>query len=394
MNKTYTCQICGSHSVTVFLQRKDTPVHQNLLLETFEKAIQIEKGDICLTVCEDCGFVYNQAFDWNKLVYGEDYDSTQTISPSFQSYETRLIDYLIHEKNIKNSKILEIGCGKGSFIRRLTESKEWGNIGYGFDPSYVGPLSMFDGRLNFVKSYYDEDAVQKYPNVDVLICRHVLEHLSSPISLLKSLRKCLDGFPEVKIFFEVPCGEWILRKKVFWDIFYEHCSYFTKGSLKSAFELAGFEVKQVTQLFEWPYLWLEASIAKETVPFSKDAGDMPILAKQFSQSEYDQLNDWKQKIKRLLPQGKVAFWGAAAKGTTFANLIDPKREYIDCFIDLNPNKQGKFLSGTGHSVLTPYDAVSRGVSSALLMNPNYFEENRNLLQESGLNLQLVQSIDL
>jgi hypothetical protein len=63
--------------------------------------------------------------------------------------------------------------------------------------------------------------------------------------------------------------------------------------------------------------------------------------------------------------------GASAKGVTSANLIDPERRRIDCIVDLNSSKQGRYVPGTGRPVVSCQDLTARGVTVAILMNPNY-----------------------
>ena len=43
-------------------------------------------------------------------------------------------------------------------------------------------------------------------------------------------------------------------------------------------------------------------------------------------------------------------WGDGAKGVTFANHVDSESSLINCIIDMNPKKQGKYITGTGHRV--------------------------------------------
>ena len=91
----------------------------------------------------------------------------------------------------------------------------------------------------------------------------------------------------------------------------------------------------------------------------------------------------------MRPNGKVAAWGAGAKGVTFANLADPQCDLLDCLIDLNPAKQGRFVPGTGHPIVDPASAAARGVRAALLMNPNYEHENARLVAAGGLPIELI-----
>lgn len=168
-------------------------------------------------MCNECGFIFNSDFDFSKLSYGENYDNTQDISPYFNSYISKLAKELIEKKKIQNSIIVEIGCGKGIFLKKLVFKKKWGNIGYGFDPSFVGKKSQLNGRLNFEQRYYDLDCGKI--KSDAIISRHVIEHIQDPLRLLKLIRKSLGKSTSTKIYFETPTVDWILKNQVVYDFF-------------------------------------------------------------------------------------------------------------------------------------------------------------------------------
>jgi hypothetical protein len=62
---------------------------------------------------------------------------------------------------------------------------------------------------------------------------------------------------------------------------------------------------------------------------------------------------------------------------------------IDCLVDLNPRKRGCFVPGTGHPIVSYDQLPARQVTSAILMNPNYYLENKRLLSEHGIALNLI-----
>lgn len=384
----HRCPICGGGNVPEFLRRSAVPVHQNLLLTTREEALQVTRGELALTACLDCGFVFNAAFDGSKLAYGPDYDNTQSHSPYFARYMADLAHHLIREEGIRNCRIVEIGCGKGMFLRLLVDNPMYGNSGIGFDPSYVGPGIDLDGRLRFERRFYNEECADV--PADIVVCRHVIEHVPQPIELLHAVRAALQNARAPRIYFETPCVEWILRNRVIWDFFYEHCSLFTAASLRTVFERAGFSVRDVRHVFGDQYLWLEASLAGEGGEASSDAGRIPELVQQFAEDERRLCDEWRARIVALRDTGKIAIWGAGAKGTTFAHLVDPECRLVDCLVDLNPKKQGKFVPGTGHPIVGVEGLAVRDVHTAILMNPNYREENEALLVAAGIAVQLIE----
>lgn len=380
------CPVCDSQQIDVFLRRSQVPVHQNLVVARQEDARTVTRGELDLVVCADCGFVFNRAFDLSRLAYGEDYDNTQSCSAYFDAYLDGLVQDMVERQGVKNCTIVEVGCGKGHFLRKLVNFPGSGNKGFGFDPSYVGPATDPDGKLRFRRCYYDESCTDVA--ADVVVCRHVIEHVPEPLQLLRSVRAALERSPRARVFFETPCVEWILRNRVVWDFFYEHCSLFTADSLGLAFRRSGFSVERVEHIFGGQYLWLEARVARADTSPSAATG-IVALALAYGSDEANLRQKWLERLCVLAGRGRVALWGAGAKGATFANLIDPACALLDCVVDLNPNKQGRYIPGTGHPIVAPADLPQRGVRSAVLMNPNYREENLQLLANASIKLDLI-----
>ena len=184
------------------------------------------------------------------MLFRSRYDNTQDCSAYFRDYMDELIQRILSVRGLNRHRIVEVGCGKGSFLKRLVEQAGSACVGYGFDPSYVGPESDSDGRLRFARSFFGPGGEDI--RAEAVICRHVIEHVSDPRELIASVRQALDG---AWVFFETPCVEWILRNRVIWDFFYEHCSLFGAASLRTLFEQAGFTVEAVDHVFGGQYLW-------------------------------------------------------------------------------------------------------------------------------------------
>jgi SAM-dependent methyltransferase len=383
------CPICRSPDPEAFLERRGVPVHQNLVMADERAALDVPKGDLRMAACGGCGFVFNTAFDASLLAYGEDYDNTQACSPYFATYLDDLARYLVDEKGVKRSRIVEVGSGKGRFLRALVADPANGNVGLGFDPSHEGPLEELEGRLRFHRRYYGADCADI--KADVVVSRHVIEHVPDPSSLLRAVRAALDASPDARVFFETPCVEWILRRRVIWDFFYEHCSLFSPASLRCAFETCGFRVDAVRHVFNGQYLWIEASVSSRPPAATCEAGEISRLAREFAQAQDRLEEQWRQKLAGAAAAGPVAIWGAGAKGATFLNLVDPGRRLATCVIDINPRKQGCFIGGTGHPIVDFREIPRRGIRTVLMMNPNYLDECRQLLGQARIDVNLLSA---
>lgn len=380
------CPACGRDAAAPFLARDAVPVHQNLVYATPDAAIGAARGDLHLACCGACGFVFNTAFDFAKLSYGDDYANDQTFSPAFSAYVDGLVRHLVEERGVRGATVVEVGCGRGYFLRRLVEYPGANNRGIGFDPAYQGPDEELGGRLRFERRYYGPDCTSVA--ADVVVCRHVIEHLPQPAELVAQVHGALASSPSARLFFETPDVEWILRNDVIWDFFYEHCSLFTAASLTTLFERGSVRVESVDRIFGGQYLWLEGRRGDRAADV-RAPGETPRLAERFAAHERAELAKWSERVTELRARGPLAIWGAGAKGVTFANLVDPGRALVDCVVDLNPRKQGAFVAGTGHPIVDYRALGSRGVTTAIVMNPNYLEENRRLLTEAGLAVELI-----
>lgn len=106
---------------------------------------------------------------------------------------------------------------------------ELGYTVHGYDPAYEGT----DPRI--VKEYYSRDTVaqQSFGKADLIILRHVLEHISHPLPFLLSIAEANDY--QGLLYIEVPDFRWIVAKNAFYDVFFEHCNYFTLPALRCLF---------------------------------------------------------------------------------------------------------------------------------------------------------------
>jgi len=201
----------------VFLRRNGVPVHQNYLLPDADRARAIPRGDLAYAVCGACGFIFNSEFDASLLDYGSHYENSQLCSGSFQRYVDTLIEKITVENAGRERRIVEVGCGNGRFLRRLIEHDASATVGIGFDPSYIGPENDLDGRLKFRTRFFDDRDVDE--PADIIVSRHVIEHVVSPVDFLRTIRRAISAEPTSRVFIETPCAEWILTGHVVWDYF-------------------------------------------------------------------------------------------------------------------------------------------------------------------------------
>lgn len=380
------CPVCGSGEGLTFLVRENMPVHQHILHRDQKSARASARGDLSMTACRSCGFVYNAAFDPGLLAYGREYDNDQSLSPAFRVHLTERARRVSGVLSMDGPGVLEVGCGKGHFLKILGGLR--GDLtGVGFDPSYIDEENCFGGRLEFSRRFFEGQ--KEGLTAEAVICRHVIEHIREPLGFLASLGAALSENPSSVLFLETPDVDWILKNRVIWDFFYEHCSLFSAGSLGLALERCGLPVSAHEAVFGGQYLWMEAGRGRKENRAQGGPETTLRLAEGFSEALPGILLEWAEKISRHAKDGPVGLLGAGAKGVTFANLIDPGSVLIDCLVDINPAKQNCFTAGTGHPIVSMRDAAGRGVRTLFLMNPEYRAENLEIIRKAGLSMELA-----
>lgn len=371
------CPVCDGTQRFAFLERQRVPVFQNAPRATAGEARAIARAALRLVVCESCGFVSNDAFDAASMRYAGGYENEQTHSGVFEAHVEALVASLVRS-GMRGRRVLEAGCGAGDFLRRLC--REGGNRGIGFDPAYRGPEQDLGGAVRFVADYYrgPTGTGEGTQGVDVVISRHVIEHVPDPRALLRALRAACEGRPDARLLLETPDVEWILAQGVVEDFFYEHCSYFPTGALRHAASREGFRVTDQAALFGGQYQWLEAvadgTPDAATLPEASDVARICALARRYAREVPERIATLARRIEALAARGGVAIWGAGAKGVTLLDLCDPECRFVACAVDINPRKQGRFVPGTGHPIVAPAALRGQGIRHVIVMNPNYEQE--------------------
>lgn len=369
---TNACALCGRIEKEAFLVRSGVPVHQNLPRPTRAEALAVRRGDLELVACSACGLVWNRAFDPALTQYGEGYDNDQGFSGAFSDHTRALVESLRAERG-ERDRIVEIGCGNGSFLRAVCASTE--ASGLGLDPSYEGPEVVDGGRVRFLREKLGRGApLGGVPEAGVVLCRHVIEHIDEPLDLLGIARDMLG--PGGLAYFETPDVVPILEGVVLYDFFYEHCSYFTPRSLSFAFERAGFGAASIEHVFGGQYLFARARRGEPSGRGPDDGGHVAALAARYRERERARIAHVDRGLDGLASRGAVAVWGAGAKGVTFAGLFDARADRLAGVVDINPRKQGMFVPGTGHPIFGPRELSDRGITDVVVMNPVYLDEVR------------------
>lgn len=225
-----------------------------VICNSTKKSFVLVANGYALERCVGCGLVSTSAESAGKTGYYEEeyYTNSEKISERVYNRIISEIEIRKFKKLKSKGNILDIGCGDGVFLSNLSGNAEW-NL-YGVEISKAGfekakarrRLKVFNNPLSecgFSRGFFD-----------VIVMRHVLEHISSPQSMLAEIKMILK-----------PGGVLVLRVPNFASIeaslggrdwlhmdLPRHLFHYTPETITMLLEKNGFEVKKINHLlFEY-----------------------------------------------------------------------------------------------------------------------------------------------
>jgi hypothetical protein len=378
VSDTHRCPACDAVGLVVFHEVDGVPVNSCLLVEDRERALDFPTGDLRLARCPECGFITNTAFDPARSTYSADYEETQGFSPHFQSFIRDLASEWVERYALQGKHVIEIGCGKGEFLVEMLRAGA--GSGLGVDPG-VHPERVPDDvsdRAQWVQGFFPGDLPEL--RADAVVCRHTLEHISPVKEFMREVRAAIGDRRDTAVLFELPGTQHVLDGAWFWDTYYEHCSYFTAGSLARLMRRTGFEVLALRPAYDDQYLLVEARPSDAPapgtpLPIEDDLVDVARGAAHFAATYGSVVSAWRQRVRGVRDSGgRTVIWGSGSKGVAFLAALGDDAGAVSGAVDINPYKHGRFMAGTGHEIFAPKALVDLQPSLVIVMNPTYVAE--------------------
>jgi SAM-dependent methyltransferase len=365
------------------------PAWSNILIASPDAARSFPTGRLDVRGCLDCGMIWNSAFVDPGTPPGG-YEASQGCSSTFNQFAKELALRWIDRYSLQGKRIVEIGAGTGEFLAMICKlaSAE----GVAIEPMVLpaGEVCSAENAILWLSEPLSERHAALH--ADFVVCRHTLEHIAAAGEFIGGIaRICRPG---VSVGIEVPDVGRVLEQGAFWDMYYEHCSYFFPGTLAEAFRARGFDPVRVSLEFDRQYVVMEA-VRSDERPSPRNASEEPLLRRielfeagiQALTAERDH---WAAKIREYLRQGRrIVAWGAGSKAVGFLSTLQLDQNAVRAVVDINPRKQGSYLPMTAQSVIAPAELRQISPDVVIVMNSIYSGEIRAQLTSLGLSPELV-----
>ena len=191
--------------------------------------------------CVECGHVYNPAFDYAQVPYSDKPNLMFNRGALWSQFLEDTIDKMLHVVS-DNPTVVEIGHGDGSLIAALAEVRPEGRF-VGFDPHGA---TRAEGNLELRAALFEPEKHLAELRPDLVVSRHVLEHLNSPLAFLQRIAFAAARLGREQLaYFEVPCVDRALATGRTVDFYYEHNSQFSTQSFRKMLSRCGATINSV-----------------------------------------------------------------------------------------------------------------------------------------------------
>lgn len=435
-----TCIACG-HALSPLMTLDDMPASAQNIPAASELA---EDHPLSLTLCQcpSCGLVQ---FDTEPVDYYRDViragGGTRTMTRLRHEEYARLLTAM-QEHHIHGRRIVEVGCGRGEFLRmwqNLAEDPEGAAalardqerdplsgqpnaaplhlVGIEHKPSLVEEANAFAATSSLSPDAFEHttsapvtreasatsaDAEApvssltpapayrvyegfatgdvRYPEgpFDAFVQFNFLEHQPDPCDMLRNIGRNLK--PQALGLITVPSFEYILRYNGYYELLRDHIANYTEFTLQKLLQDCGFELLSMDLVNRDT---IEAIVRKaDPDELSELHYSGRLIDVSALRDSYDRLSaSVNAHIDHLSESRRtMAIWGASHQGFTLAatTKLGGRVEYI---IDSAPFKQGRFSPASHILIVAPDYAVAHPVDEILIVAPGYTDEIAGIIRE-------------
>lgn len=359
--------------------------------------------NVQVSECKVCGFVFNdQAIDEQTL---NQFYTKENFYYSESSYGTGGADLARYQKYLEfldpfihyDGVIVDIGCGKGQFVKYLIDNGFPNACGVDLDKSLVS-IATKQGIPVYEGSAFNLSLQTN--SINLLIYTNVFEHLLNLDDTIQEVIRYLNY--EGLLFIEVPDAAKYSKSRIF-DFFWlstiEHINHFSREYLEGMMKNNGFDMI-VTSETIMPYNNPQYGYPSLRMLFQKNRNNHAVL----NQFIYNGAlrNEMQVHIKRekkflarhrniinhlVNSQTKLYVWGIGREFFILASLTDLLSCNIQALIDKNPDKHQMTVDGI--KIYHPDYLKLAGKNSTVLLTSVF---NKIQMQEYLSNISYEGSV--
>ena len=398
------CRGCDSKLSLTLLNLGLTPIANNLLKDpNFD--IQNQYYPLHAMTCENCALVQLSESLPREIIFNPDYVYYSSTSISWLNHSKLYAQKMVQMLSLnQNDLVVEVASNDGYLLQFF---QELGVSVIGIEPALGVAQSAIKKGIPTIIKFFGQSlaldlACSQKPKL--IIGNNVLAHVPDLHDFLSGVATLISN--EGVITFEFPQLLNLLKNSQFDTIYHEHYSYLSITALMPLVKLHKLKVFEVEKLSshggsvrvflakhnsKWEISQtVQEALVEESQFDPRDEKIYKSLQIKVNKIKSDLLNEL---FKHKENNRKIAGYGAAAKGTTLLNYCGIKSDLIDYIVDLNPNKQGRFIPGSLLPIVDPTMLISSRPDILLVLPWNLSTEIKmQLNNQIELGTRLMRAI--
>ncbi len=212
------CPACASTETDDVFRAGELPINVGEFYSTHASAIDAPVGNVTLSHCRACGFVHNRELDTSMDVFRPGYEVALHHSETFRTFINGVAERLVDRFDVRQKRVLEIGCGDAYFLKKLAALGA--NNCTGIDPTIVieGESAEGAGTVRLIRDYFGSD--HQNIDADFVCCLSVFEDIPNPGPFLSAVHT-LASRHNASLYFEVFNAWRAFEEHEVWSVHYE-----------------------------------------------------------------------------------------------------------------------------------------------------------------------------
>jgi SAM-dependent methyltransferase len=401
------CLSCGNKALTPILSLGMLPLAN--AYPRVSDPREEPRFPLDLAFCHDCCLVQLTHVVPRDQLFSE-YLYFSSYSNSMLQHAQQLVRQLVEERGLgADSLAVEVASNDGYLLQYFKQS---GVSVLGVEPATnIARCAVEERDIPTVNAFFDEqlatDLRQENPEgADVVLALNVLAHIDDLNGFVRGIGIMLKNAGIAVI--EVPYVRDMIERTEFDTIYHEHLCYFSVHSVAKLVSRHGLMLKRVERVtLHGGSLRLYVGRGAEHGPTAQK-----ILAeeRELGLDCEDFYADFGRRVKALKESlnatverlrkegGRIAGYGAAAKGTILLNYCGLDNDTIVFVADRNPHKQGRRIPGCGIPIYAPDAIAEQHPDYVLLLVWNLRDEilkqERSYLESGGRFIVPVPKVEL
>ena len=386
----FDCRSCEGNNLKRVVSLGYQPLANNLLRS---KNAGCELYPLEMNYCSDCHNCQLSVVVDPKKMFTHYLYVSSTAKTSREHFEKAAKKYIKEFRlSPKKSYIIDIGSNDGVALKPFKNLK-FKNI-LGVEPAKNLAKLANKEKIKTYNGFLNKKSLKKIKkNADLILASNVFAHSDE----LKTMAKCMFQLLKKKgtIVIEIQYLLNTLQDLTFDNIYHEHYNYWSLTSLVTFFNRFGAKIFRAERInTHGGSLRVYLKKDKKT-KIEKSVKDLLMEEENFGIKNYNTYQEFAKKVYKIkknviqnitkLKKGnnKIVGYGSPAKATTALNFFGISGE-IDCIVEDNKFKHGKFLPGMKIPI-TSKKNLKEKPDYMLVLAWNFFEEikekNRDLANQ-------------